>query len=201
MADPAFVQKLKMIQQQPALAESMLSGDPRLIDILGVLMGIDMQSFNREDGSDELPPGFAKAEPEPQSPPQPTASTSTSTPKPAPPPPASSKDEDVEMDDEEAKVRKDAEEEKKQGNAAYKARDFPTAAAHFQKAWDLWPKDVTFLTNLSGAYAWLCWAISGTETFEQPSISNRAITTSVSRYVKKLSKRVVRYVFIRETWQ
>ena len=58
--------------------------------------------------------------------------------------------EDVEMEDEDAKVKKEAEAEKAKGNAAYRARDFGTAAGHFQKAWDLWPKDLTFLTNLGG---------------------------------------------------
>lgn len=153
LADPSFVQKLQMIQKQPKLAESMLAGDARMIDVLGVLMGIDMQGFNREPGSDELPPGMQKAEPsQSQSPPPPQPSASTSTPKPAAQPEPETKDEDVEMDDEEAKVRKEAEEEKKLGNAAYKAREFDTAAAHFQKAWDLWPKDMTFLTNLGGMF-------------------------------------------------
>ena len=35
LADPSFIQKLKLIQQNPALAESLLSGDPRMIDVLG----------------------------------------------------------------------------------------------------------------------------------------------------------------------
>ena len=62
-------------------------------------------------------------------------------------------DEDVEMaeeDQEDAKAKNDAEAEKKLGAAAYKARDFANAASHFQKAWDIWPKDITFLSNLGG---------------------------------------------------
>lgn len=51
---------------------------------------------------------------------------------------------------EEKKVKAAAEEQKKIGSDAYRKRDFETAAAAFEKAWDLWPKDVTFLTNLSG---------------------------------------------------
>jgi hypothetical protein len=53
---------------------------------------------------------------------------------------------------EEAQAKKGAEAAKKAGNEAYKKRDFQTAAENFQKAWDLWPKDVTFLTNLAGAF-------------------------------------------------
>ncbi|PSS36858.1 hypothetical protein PHLCEN_2v1286 [Hermanssonia centrifuga] len=150
LADPAFVQKLKMIQQNPKLGESLLSQDPRMIDVLGVMMGIDMQGFSREEGSDELPPGV-KSDAIPRSPPsQPAASSST--PRPRSPPPEA-KIEDVEMeDDEESKAKTEAEAEKKAGNAAYKTRDFPTAAAHFEKAWEVWPKDMTFLTNLGAVY-------------------------------------------------
>ena len=50
----------------------------------------------------------------------------------------------------EEKAKKEAELEKQVGAAAYKARDFPKAAEAFQKAWDTYPKDITFLTNLSG---------------------------------------------------
>ena len=69
LADPAFLQKLQQIQQNPKLADNLLAQDPRMIDVLGALMGIDMQGFTREEGSDELPPGFQKAEPTPSSPP------------------------------------------------------------------------------------------------------------------------------------
>ena len=55
-------------------------------------------------------------------------------------------------DDEEVKARKQAEAEKKLGSEAYKKRDFETAATHFSKAWEVWPKDLTFLTNLGGGW-------------------------------------------------
>lgn len=153
LADPSFVQKLQFFQQNPKAADSALQSDPRMIDVLGALMGLDMQGFSREEGSDELPPGVNRADvsspptsPPPQ-PPQPAASSS----KAPEPEPAPAKDEDVEMlDEEEAAKKKEAEEEKKKGAEAYKARDFDNAIAHFQKAWDVYPKDITFLTNLAG---------------------------------------------------
>jgi len=55
-------------------------------------------------------------------------------------------------DDEEVKAKKEAEAEKKLGSEAYKKRDFETAVTHFSKAWDIWPKDITFLTNLGAVY-------------------------------------------------
>ena len=150
LADPSFVQKLQFFQQNPKAADSALQSDPRMIDVLGALMGLDMQGFSREEGSDELPPGVNRADVSspPTSPtPQPAASSS----KAPEPEPAPAKDEDVEMlDEEEAAKKKEAEEEKKKGAEAYKARDFDNAIAHFQKAWDVYPKDITFLTNLAG---------------------------------------------------
>lgn len=126
--------------------------DPRMIDVLGVVMGLDMQGFSREEGSDELPPGVSKANmatPPSSPPPKPAASTSTSK------PPPSAEPEDVEMtpeDHEEAQSKKDAEAAKKAGSEAYKQKDFEMAAKNFEKAWDIWPKDVTFLTNLGGVF-------------------------------------------------
>lgn len=147
------MQKLQQLQQNPALASGALQ-DPRLIDVLGVLMGVDMQGFSREEGSNDMPEGFSTSASASATspPPQPAASSST-PPKPATPPPQP--EEDVAMadeDEEEAKARKEAEAEKKLGADAYKARDFPKAIEHFQKAWDIWPKDMTFLTNLAAAH-------------------------------------------------
>lgn len=143
------MQKLQLIKQNPKLAEGMLQSDPRMIDVLGVLMGIDMQGFQREEGSDELPPGVRKEDVRSET--QPAASSSSPPPpKPAAPAPQPKEDEDIEMDDEEAKAKKEAQEEKAAGAAAYKARDLSKAEQHFAKAWEVWPKDVTYLTNLSG---------------------------------------------------
>lgn len=129
---------------------------------MGVLLGIDMQGFAREEGSDEMPPGMSV-------PTQASASSSTSgssnanaAKKAAEPKPAESADvtmadpEEADVGDEEAKAKKGAEAEKQRGSEAYKRRDFEAAAASFQRAWEMWPKDITFLTNLSGE-----WRMSG----------------------------------------
>jgi len=55
-------------------------------------------------------------------------------------------------EDEEEKLKKEAEEEKAKGSTAYRARNLPDAITHFSKAWEVWPKDITFLTNLAAAY-------------------------------------------------
>ncbi|KAJ6567294.1 activator of Hsp70 and Hsp90 chaperone [Mycena vulgaris] len=150
LADPAFVQKLNMIQKNPVLADSAMQ-DPRMIDVIGALMGIDMQGFSRPEGSEEMPPSMSTSPPPAKASPPPAASSSKPPPQPTPPPPA----EDVEMpeaDDEEAVAKKEAEAAKKAGSEAYKKREFEEAAKQFSKAWDLWPKDITFLTNLGAVY-------------------------------------------------
>lgn len=125
-----------------------------MIDVMGVALGIDMQGFARPEGSDELPPGVSSQPRSPPPKPSPSASSSKPEPKPAPP-----VEEDVEMseeDAEEAKAKKEALEAKNAGATAYKQKNFEEAATQFQKAWDLWPKDVTFLTNLGGTSVVLC---------------------------------------------
>ncbi|KAF9452004.1 hypothetical protein P691DRAFT_275338 [Macrolepiota fuliginosa MF-IS2] len=147
LADPSFIQKIEAMQRNPALAQSALQ-DPRMIDALGVLMGIDIQAQTRPEGSSE---GFPQEEARPSTPP-PTASSSK---KPEPVPTPASGQEDVEMeevDEEEAKAKKEAEASKKLGTEAYKKRDFDIAISHFEKAWDLYPKDITFLSNAGAAY-------------------------------------------------
>lgn len=141
-----------------------------MIEVMGVLMGIDLQAFSRPEGSssDDLPS-------RPQNRPTSTPSTSTSPPEPTKPAASSSTasssephksakvEEDVPMEDaeeedpeaqEEKKARVEAGQQKKLGSEAYKKREFAVAAAAFEKAWDLWPKDITFLTNLSGT-SWI----------------------------------------------
>ena len=171
-----------------------------MIDVLGALMGIDMQGFSRPEGSDDLPPGAVPGTiPDPPSSPPPKAKAPTPQPspsKPSPPPEPAKVEEVVEMeedeDDEEVKARKEAEAEKKLGAEAYKKRDFEVAATHFSKAWDIWPKDITFLTNLGGRWQTAARSERCSDLeFAQLYTSKKAITRSVSKLVKKLSKKVV----------
>ncbi|KAF8914141.1 chaperone [Gymnopilus junonius] len=150
LADPAFVQKLQLIQQNPRIADSALQ-DPRMIEVLGVLMGVDLQAGTRPEGSDELPEGLQREPPTATSPPpQPSSSKpSQATPSPAAP---AQEDVDMEDDDEEAQAKKKATAYKEAGAAAYKKRDFPDAIKNFELAWETWPKDISFLTNLGAAY-------------------------------------------------
>jgi hypothetical protein len=173
-----------------------------MITVMGVLLGIDMQGFAREEGSDELPPGMARQPPTPPaSPPQASTSsnsasansnaksnTGTGVKKPAEPADVTMAEPEDE-EDEEAKAKKEAEREKQLGSEAYKKRDFETAARSFQRAWEIWPKDITFLTNLSGARK--CHGIAtGVLMCRQLCIWNRGSMTSLSRLRKRPSRRV-----------
>ncbi|KAK1924478.1 chaperone [Papiliotrema laurentii] len=156
MKDPAFRQKVAALQASGGMADLQgMMSDPRMLSVLGVAMGIDIDAMERPEGSNEMPPGMAGSS-QPQS--FPSSSTAEpqpepkAAPKPAPEPVQEEKEEAMDVDDEEAAAKKAAEEEKQQGNVAYKARKFEEAIEHYTKAWDTWPKDVTFLTNLSAVY-------------------------------------------------
>ncbi|CAE6446044.1 unnamed protein product [Rhizoctonia solani] len=151
LADQSFVNQLKLIQANPALAGNSFN-DPRMIAVLGALMGVDLQGATRPEGSNEMPPGFgsppSSAQPGPSSaPPKPAEPEPKKEPEPEPEP---------EPEDDEAKEKKrlktEADAEKAKGAAAYKAKDFDTAEQAFSKAWEISPTDITYLTNLAATY-------------------------------------------------
>lgn len=121
-----------------------------MIDVLGALMGIDLQASTRPEGSDEPLPSDIQKDfaPPPASSQAPTPSSS----KPKSAEPAQAQ-EDIEMeDDDETRAKKEADVAKEAGNVAYKNRNFEEAAKQFQLAWDTWPKNLAYLTNLGGEY-------------------------------------------------
>ncbi|KAG8762569.1 Hsp90 cochaperone [Ceratobasidium sp. 423] len=145
LADQSFVNQLKFIQANPSLAGNSFN-DPRMIAVLGALMGVDLQASTRPEGSDEMPPGFGSpppsAQPGPSSPPKPAAPEPKKEPEPEPEP----EDEETK---EKKRLKAEADAEKAKGAAAYKAKDFDTAEQAFSKAWEISPTDITYLTNLA----------------------------------------------------
>lgn len=130
-----------------------LFGDPRMLSVLGVLMGVDIDAMARPEGSNEMPPGMQASSSSFESQPTPAAAA----PKAAPKAPAAAaqapKDEPMEVEeDDSAKAKKEADAIKAQGNTAYKARQFDEAIGFYEKAWETYPKDVTYLVNLSAVY-------------------------------------------------
>ncbi|CAD6909812.1 unnamed protein product, partial [Tilletia controversa] len=154
LSDPAFASKLRALQANPRDMGDAFS-DPRMIQVMGALMGIDLQAFERPEGSTEVPEGLAdkKEEINAQSRATPSASSS-SAPSSSSKPAAAPKEEEEEepMDTAEDDEKKaDADAEKQKGNALYLKRQFDPAIEHYKKAWEL-HKDITYLNNLAACY-------------------------------------------------
>jgi stress-induced-phosphoprotein 1 len=158
LADASFMAKLQKLRQNPNSIGQEL-GDPRFLQVMSVLLGIDMQ-FGGAPGE---PPGagafgagagdgasgvrdFEEDMPMPDARPS-SRPTPSKAREPSPEP-------EPEPEDEEAKAAKkakeEAEAEKKLGTDNYKKRQFDAAIEHYSKAWDL-HKDITYLTNLGAA--------------------------------------------------
>ena len=130
-----------------------------MIQVIGVLMGVDLNAFERPEGSSD---SFDPKNPEASAPP--AAASSSSTPS------AKVEEEEVKQEeaepmevDEEAGKKEEAEAIKKQGNEAYKARRFEEAIEFYEKAWSTWPKDISFLTNLAGEFLSFLFSFRGME--------------------------------------
>lgn len=130
LADADFMAKLKKIQQNPNSVGEEIR-DPRFLQVMSVLLGIDM---NFGEGG---PSGPSQPEPKP----------AASQPKKEPTP-------EPEPEDEETIAKKKAQEagdaEKKIGNDFYKKKQFEQAIEHYEKAWEL-NKDITYLNNIGAA--------------------------------------------------
>lgn len=166
------MQKLRDMQSNPALSATAFS-DPRMIQVIGVLMGVDLQAFEKPEGTAEkgaFDPTNPEGGPAPAAAPSlpaaaassssaPKASPAPSAPKakpsaPEPTPAAASEPMDVDpSSSSSSSAQAEAEAVKKEGNEAYKARRFDEAIEKYEKAWELFPKDISFLTNLAGTFA------------------------------------------------
>ncbi|TVY54607.1 Heat shock protein sti1-like [Lachnellula cervina] len=148
LADPSFMMKLQQMKQNPNDTQSMFQ-DPRMIQVLGVLMGVDMDMMGGgmpggPAGGDGPTPTEAEEDvPMPDARPASTQPPKAKDPEPEPEP------EDTEAQ-EKAKAKAAAEAEKKLGTEQYKKRNFDEAIAHYTKAWELY-KDITYLNNLGAA--------------------------------------------------
>lgn len=145
LGDGAFMQKLNDLKSNPnKIGEAM--GDPRFLQVMSVLLGIDMQ-FGNPGEAGQGQGGKEAEEDVPMPDAKPTSQPSQSTKAPEPEP-------EAEPEDEEAvaakKAKEEADAEKKLGTENYKKRQFDEAIAHYSKAWEL-HKDITYLTNLSAA--------------------------------------------------
>ncbi|KAI0020780.1 hypothetical protein F4780DRAFT_770559 [Xylariomycetidae sp. FL0641] len=145
-ADPSFIGKIQAIQQNPQNAQDIFS-DPRMFQVLGVAMGVDMEM---RDPS-EMPAGAGSGAKEEEEDVKMSDAPPPSKPEPAKAPEPEPKEEEL---DEEALAKKKAKEEadklKALGTENYKKRNFDEAIKYYTQAWDT-HKDITYLNNLGAA--------------------------------------------------
>ncbi|KAL4801958.1 hypothetical protein BDV18DRAFT_147900 [Aspergillus unguis] len=138
LADGDFMAKLKRIQENPNNVGEEIR-DPRFLQVMSVLLGIDMSFGAPPEGG---PSGATEAE---EDVPMPDA---------RPSPPKKEPEPEPEPEDEETAAKKKAQEagdaEKKIGNDFYKKKEFDQAIVHYTKAWEL-NKDITYLNNIGAA--------------------------------------------------
>jgi len=148
LADSQFMAKLQNLKHNPNQIGQEL-GDPRFMQVISVLLGIDMQfGAPGEKGEKSAGAGFQEEDEDVSMPDlRPSSRPPKKEPEPEPEP-------EPELQDEEAmakkKAKEEAEVEKKLGTDNYKKRQFDEAIAHYEKAWEL-HKDITYLTNLGAA--------------------------------------------------
>ena len=155
LADPSFMQTLQKIRQNPNDISAAFQ-DQRMLQVMGVLMGIDMSVMGGKGGDGEMPDlgGAREAE---EDVPMPDARPASAKPSGSSraPAPAAEPEPEAEPEDEEAaaakKAKEEADAEKKAGTENYKKRNFDVAIEHYDKAWEL-HKDITYLTNKSAAH-------------------------------------------------
>lgn len=131
--DPSFMKILKELQKDP---EALLRyvKDQRVMNVLSVLLGVDLKEAAEAQAAagnggdpyvDPSPPPTEQTTSEPME----TASVE-------------------EISDEKAEALK----EKELGNAAYKKKEFTEALQHYDRAIELDPDNITFMTNKAAVY-------------------------------------------------
>ncbi|SZF01835.1 unnamed protein product [Blumeria hordei] len=138
LADPSFMAKLNNMKNNPNTSQDMFT-DPRMIQVLGALMGVDMSMMNGDDAM----PGDGSAFGGDKDTPMTDAKVSELNEPEINP-------MDVESD-EKAKAKAAADKEKSLGTEQYKKRNFDEAIAHYTKAWELC-KDIVYLNNAGAAH-------------------------------------------------
>lgn len=136
--DPKFMQKLGFMQQNPNMMQAFMQ-DPAIMDCLGVILGMDFSQMGGEGEGHHHEEGEECAHDHPHSHPHPHPHTQAEPRQAAPLTP-------------EQQAKADAEEEKTKGNTAYKSRQFTEAIEHYNRALELNPSEVTYITNKAAAH-------------------------------------------------
>ncbi|KAH8719137.1 hypothetical protein GQ44DRAFT_742025 [Phaeosphaeriaceae sp. PMI808] len=144
LADPDFMNKLQQLKSNPNAVGSYMQ-DPRFMQVMGVLLGIDMQ-FGAPGGAGEQG-GAASREAE-EDVDMPDARPTPEQPKKAPEPEPEPEETEEDKAAKEAKVK--ADDLKKKGTEFYKKRQFDQAIENYTQAWET-HKDIAYKTNEGAA--------------------------------------------------
>lgn len=169
MNDPELVRKLLMIQSNPKDNFSQILSDPKLMTIMGVLMGIDIDSFNNLN-NEYNQPNFENTQ----------SSTFKTDEKPEETKPAEPA-EPVDLNVLEANK------EKQRGNDLYKQHKFDEAIEAYNKAWEL-NKDVTYLNNIGAAYYEKGDFDAAIDICEKAALEGRELTTEFKVIAKSFAR-------------
>lgn len=129
--------KIQEIQRNPDSLSQHMS-DPRILQVMGMLMGVNIQtpdSAGFGGGSDSGGGGSA-------------GSSSSKAPEPPPEPEVELTEEQKER----AEKKKAADVHKGKGNDCYKAKKFEEAITHYKAAIDALPDEMTYYNNLAAVY-------------------------------------------------
>ncbi|QIW98461.1 hypothetical protein AMS68_003979 [Peltaster fructicola] len=144
LGDPAFMAKLQNLKTNPnAFAQEL--GDPRMMQVMSVLLGIDMSFGNPGEAAQGASGAREVEEDVEMKDARPAPAETKKAPEPEPEP---------EPEDEETvaakKAKEEADAEKALGTKAYKSRQFDEAIKHYTNAWEK-HHDITYMTNRSAA--------------------------------------------------
>lgn len=148
--DPSYLQMLGQLQKNPQNMMQFMS-DPRMMKTFGVLTGIDLGNLNQnaqESASQSTPYEPPKGSGDSMD----TSETPVESKKTEEPKLEEMMEDEIDDEEDEEALRiinqkKQAEEEKAQGTAAYKKKEFDTAHAHYAKAFELDPTNLVYLSN------------------------------------------------------
>lgn len=137
LEDKDFMAKLQRVMQNPNSMGQEL-GDPRFLQVMGVLLGIDMSFGAPPDAAGSSAAADARDVPMQDAP----AAAAAEPEKPAA--------EETEEEIAQRKAQEAGNAEKAIGNEFYKKKQFDEAIEHYNKAWEL-NQDITYLNNIGAA--------------------------------------------------
>lgn len=149
LADPDFMGKLQQLKNNPNAVGSYMQ-DPRFLQVMSVLLGIDMQFGPPGAAGEQGGQTSREAEEDVEMPDARPASAQQAKKAPEPEPEPEPELEETEEEKAAKAAKAEADELKKKGTEFYKKRQFEDAIENYTKAWEM-HKDITYKTNEGAA--------------------------------------------------